>query len=96
MPQSHFGSNASFVQVEAGMTRRNTTHVAFHDLQQFLDGLGYVLFGIYDQTLEHDGQALLRYADPIFISQAELRAPQTPISLSSIRGTLPGGSCRQL
>ena len=40
----------SFIQTEAGMTRFNTKHVPFHDQQQVLAEMGYVLFGIYDQT----------------------------------------------
>lgn len=57
-----------FVQVEAAMTRENRKHVAFAEFDNHLWNFGYVLFGIYEQTPEWDGEARLRFANPVFIS----------------------------
>ena len=57
-----------FVQVEAAMTRANRKHVAFAEFDDYLWNLGYVLFGIYEQTPDWDGEARLRFANPVFIS----------------------------
>lgn len=57
-----------FVQVEAAMTRANRKHVAFAEFDEHLWKFGYVLFGIYEQTPEWDGEARLRFANPVFIS----------------------------
>lgn len=78
----------SFVQVEAGMTRHNAKHVPFGELQEFLEQVGYVLFGIYDQTPEWDGQARLRFANPVFIADSEVHRRPTAVPLADIRGTL--------
>ena len=58
----------SFLQVEASMNPLNTKHVKFEDLKSHLESYGYVLFGIYDQTLEWSGETRLRFTNPIFIS----------------------------
>ena len=57
-----------FVQVEAAMTRANHKHVPFAEFDDYLWNFGYVLFGIYEQTPEWDGEARLRFANPVFIS----------------------------
>ena len=57
-----------FVQVEAAMTRANCKHVAFAEFDDYLWNFGFVLFGIYEQTPEWDGEARLRFANPVFIS----------------------------
>jgi hypothetical protein len=58
-----------FVQVEAGMNARNTRHVPFADFVQYLASRDYTLFGLYDQHLEWNGDRMLRFCNPVFISR---------------------------
>ena len=58
----------SFLQVEASMNPFNTKHCKFEDFKSYLESRGYVLFGVYDQTLEHSGENRLRFSNPVFIS----------------------------
>lgn len=78
----------SFIQVEAGMSPENTKHVPFAEIQQYLEQNGYVLFGIYDQTPEWDGQARLRFANPIFVAQREVSLPTTDLSFARLHTAL--------
>lgn len=56
------------LQVEAGMNPLNHKHVPLTAFLSFLEPLGYMLFGIYDQTPEWDGDVRLRFSNPVFIS----------------------------
>lgn len=59
-----------FIVVEAGMYAGNTHHVPFRDLCVYLEGLGFFLFGIYDQCREWiEDLPYLRRADLVFIRQ---------------------------
>lgn len=58
----------TFIQVEAGMNPYNERHVPFHDFIDFLHPYGYILFGIYGQHLEWNGEKRLRMSNPVFIS----------------------------
>ncbi len=58
------------IQVEAGMSPRNSLHVALDRFKTFLERHGYLLFGIYDQMHEFDGEPQLRRANPVFISES--------------------------
>ena len=44
------------IWVEAGMNPRNRTHVPFEKIKQYLEGMGYLLFGIYEQVPERPTQ----------------------------------------
>jgi len=59
----------SFLQIEASMSPYNVKHVAFQEFKSFLESRGYLLYGVYDQTLEWSGEARLRFSNPIFISE---------------------------
>jgi FkbM family methyltransferase len=60
----------AFVQVEAGMNRHNTKHVAFERLKEHLEERNYTPFGLYEQTPEWSGEARLRFVNAIFRSEA--------------------------
>lgn len=58
------------VEVEAGMNPENELHVPLEHLKSFLEGFGYLLFGIYEQR--HDwptGRPILRRCNAVFISR---------------------------
>lgn len=78
-------SAISFVQVEAGMTSHNSKHVPFAAFQDYLEPLGYSLFGIYGQQPEWDGEARLRYADPVFVSPRDQSLPARAARLGLVR-----------
>jgi FkbM family methyltransferase len=59
----------SLIEVEAGMSRRNSKHVPLADFVRHLEGRGFVLFGVYDQTPEWNGDACLRFSNPVFIAE---------------------------
>ena len=65
-------------QVEVGMGRQNTKHVALQSIQQFAEANNYWLFKLYDQAHELDGRPLLRRADAVFISAACMNANIMP------------------
>jgi FkbM family methyltransferase len=60
-----------FVQVEAGMNPYNTTHVPFRRLEDTLRAAGFLLFRLYEQTLEFQrgGRPVLRRSNPLFIHE---------------------------
>ena len=67
------------VQVEAGMNPLNTDHVHLKEFLQFLEPLGYFLFGVFEQMPEFPtGAPQLRRADPAFVSQQVIRANTAP------------------
>lgn len=58
------------IVVEAGMYAGNTRHVPFLDLHAYLEGLGFVLFGMYDQCREWTlDLPYLRRADLAFVQK---------------------------
>lgn len=66
------------IELEAGMNRRNTTHVPLEALKGFLEERGYFLFGLYEQMHEWPtGAPQLRRVNPVFISET-LAADNTP------------------
>lgn len=70
--------NVRFVQVEAGMNPTTDVQVPFATLREFLDGFGYLLFGVYEQVHEWRLRApQLRRANCVFISA------DVPLSRSS-------------
>lgn len=64
-----------FVQAEAGMNPANEKHVPLGEIQSFLEGRGYVLFGLYEQRCEWSGPARLRYCNPVFVHTSEVERP---------------------
>jgi FkbM family methyltransferase len=61
------GKRITFIQVEAGMNPFNQRHIPIYDFVDFLKPFGYILFGIYDQHLEWNGEKRLRMSNPVFI-----------------------------
>ena len=60
----------NIIQVEAGMNRRNTTHVHAQEFMTFLEERSYFLFGVYDQVREWPTkEPHLRRANLVFISR---------------------------
>lgn len=58
-----------FVQVEAGMSPLNTTHIPFEKLKSHLEERGYYLFGLYEQVHEwKTRQPVVRRTNPVFVS----------------------------
>ncbi|MGV0795030.1 FkbM family methyltransferase [Mycolicibacterium sp. XJ1819] len=58
------------IQVEAGMNPENDFHVPYADFVGYLEGFGYRLLGIYDQSHEWPNQAPnLRRANIAFMSE---------------------------
>ena len=63
------------VQVEAGINPINTQHVPFRDMAEYLCGLAYQVFGIYDQVPEWPtNQPHLRRVNAVFISMRVIDA----------------------
>jgi FkbM family methyltransferase len=74
------------IQVEAGISQANTTHVPFALLKEFLQQYDYHLFGIYEQVNEWtENRVCLRRADLVFVASNILDANRPPVepSLSS-------------
>jgi hypothetical protein len=59
----------SLIEVEAGVSRRNPKHVLRADFVRHLEGRGFVLFGVYDQTPEWNVDVCLRFSNPVFIAE---------------------------
>lgn len=58
------------IQVEAGMSSLNSTHVPFDDFRAHLESKKYHLFGLYDQVHEWPtDRPSLRRANAVFISE---------------------------
>jgi FkbM family methyltransferase len=55
------------IQAEVGMNPHNRKHVPLRGIQEFLEATGFVLFGLYDQTLEWTGEARLRFCNAVFL-----------------------------
>jgi FkbM family methyltransferase len=69
------------VEVEAGMNRQNTWHICLHDLQEYLEDRGYLLFGVYEQTAEWPtNQPNLRRANCVFLSPQQIQANTIPVA----------------
>jgi FkbM family methyltransferase len=67
------------IQVEAGLSRANATHVPFAVLKEFLQQYDYHLFGVYEQVNEWtENRVCLRRADLVFASSNVLDANRTP------------------
>jgi FkbM family methyltransferase len=57
-----------FIEAEAGMNPDNDYHVAFNEIKEYLEGLDYYLFGIYEQYQEWIlKKPILRRSNPLFI-----------------------------
>jgi FkbM family methyltransferase len=70
--------HVDIVEVEAGMNPHNHHHVAFEILKEFLEGHGYLIFGVYEQVNEWpEGKPNLRRANAVFISEAMVREYST-------------------
>jgi FkbM family methyltransferase len=61
-----------FIQVEAGMNPYNKLHVPLQNFVDYLAQYNYVLFGIYEQHLEWNGQKRLSFSNPVFISSRNI------------------------
>ncbi len=64
------GQRIDLIEVEAGMSRLNTTHASFESLKELLESHGYLLFGMYEQVpewIKHEPQ--LRRSNLVFLSQ---------------------------
>lgn len=60
-----------FVQVEVSMNPSNTFHVSGDKVKSHMESIGYVLFGMYDQTLEWiTKRPILRRVNMVFINLA--------------------------
>lgn len=57
------------VQVECSMNPSNRKHVPLETFRNFLEPMGYKLFGLYDQVQEFKRRPVLRRADAVFISE---------------------------
>jgi len=57
----------TFVQVEAGISYTNKEHIPLQQFRQYLEERGYVLFGVYEQTLEWTGELRLKFCNPVFV-----------------------------
>jgi FkbM family methyltransferase len=55
-----------FIQVETGISYTNNEHIPLQQFRQHLEKRGYVLFGIYDQTLEWTGELRLMFCNAVF------------------------------
>jgi FkbM family methyltransferase len=78
------GQRIDLIQVEAGLSQANTTHVPFAALKEFLQKYNYHLFGIYEQVNEWtENLACLRRADLVFASSDILDANRPPLVPSS-------------
>jgi FkbM family methyltransferase len=77
------GQRIDLIQVEAGLSQANTTHVPFAVLKEFLQKYDYHLFGIYEQVNEwRENRACLRRADLVFASSNILDANRPPVEPS--------------
>jgi FkbM family methyltransferase len=60
-----------FVQVEVSMNPTNAFHISGDKVKSHMEALGYVLFGLYDQTLEWiTKRPMLRRTNMVFINLA--------------------------
>ena len=67
------------VQVEAGMNATNHRHVPLEALKEFLEPLGYFLFGIYEQMHEWPtDEPHLRRTNLVFVSQQVIASNTIP------------------
>ena len=58
------------IWVEAGMNPRNRTHIPFEKIKQYLESMGYLLFGIYEQVPERPTwEPHMRRSNLVFISE---------------------------
>ena len=58
----------AFVQAEVSMNPKNTFHVDFVEVKNFLEKYKYVLFGIYEQKQQR-GTPMLRRSNVVFVSE---------------------------
>jgi FkbM family methyltransferase len=59
----------NMVQVEAGMNPKNNKFVSYDQFKNYLENMGYYLFGIYEQVNEHyNGEPQLRRSNLVYIS----------------------------
>lgn len=62
-------AGADLVQVETGMNPDNALHVPLHRFQEYLEPLGYRLFGLYEQVHEWPTKSVhLRRVNGMFVS----------------------------
>jgi FkbM family methyltransferase len=61
----------TFIQVEAGISYTYKEHIPFQQFRQYLEKKGYVLFGIYEQTLEYTGELRLKYCNAVFVLEKQ-------------------------
>jgi FkbM family methyltransferase len=59
-----------FVLVEVTPNRSIEQHVPLAVVQDFLEPLGFQLYGLYDQHLSHDGRPLIKFANALFRHQS--------------------------
>ena len=69
--QSHSLANGRkrirFIQVESGMNPFNDRHIPYHAFHELMTHFGYLPFGLYEQHLEWNGQARLRFVNAVFV-----------------------------
>jgi FkbM family methyltransferase len=69
------GQRLDLIQVEAGFSAANTTHVSFQKFNEYLSGYDFHVFGIYQQVNEWPtGNVNLRRADVVYASGKILAA----------------------
>lgn len=56
-----------FIQVESGMNPFNDRHIPYHEFHDLMAHFGYLPFGLYEQHLEWNGQARLRFVNAVFV-----------------------------
>ena len=56
-----------FIQVESGMNPFNDRHIPYHAFHDLMTHFGYLPFGLYEQHLEWNGQARLRFVNAVFV-----------------------------
>lgn len=61
-------ASIAFIQAEVSMNPKNTFHVDFVEVKNFLEKYKYVLFGIYEQKQQR-GIPMLRRSNVVFVSE---------------------------
>jgi FkbM family methyltransferase len=63
------GGHVAFILIEVTPNRGVRQHVWLGDVQDFLEPLGFRLYGLYDQMLAWDGRPMVQFANALFRRQ---------------------------
>lgn len=76
------------VQVEAGMNPGHDWHVPFEIMKAELEGLGYHLFSVFEQTRNwYPGAPYMQWANPVFVSNKVVDDHRDHFAASSLSAT---------